>query len=99
MRCRTCRIAHVEEGCAGVIHDKPFISRACSAQNIARRRSGNTRQDRGDFVETTAASETLRQPGEKSPPRTELRRKDAESGAAANLVHLVQQIDDIEAHL
>ena len=50
-------------------------------------------------METSAASETLRQPGEKSPSRTELRRKDAESSAAANLVDLVEQVEDVESHL
>jgi len=49
-------------------------------------------------VKTTPASETLRQPGEKSPPRTKLRGKDPEALAGANLVDLVEQVDDVEAH-
>ena len=43
--------------------------------------------------------EALRHPGENSPAWTELRRKDAEPGAAANLVDLVEQVDDVKAQL
>src|SRR5437867_3327084 len=53
--------------------------------------------DRGDFVETTAASETLRQPGKKGPARTELRVADTDARAVADLVDLVEQVEDVEA--
>ncbi len=39
----------------------------------------------------------LRHPGEDSPARAELRRKDAQARTAANLVHLVEQVDYVKA--
>src|SRR5665213_1297563 len=44
-------------------------------------------------------SKMLRQPGEDSPPRTELRRADADAGAVADFVHLIEQIEHVEPHL
>ena len=48
------------------------------------------------FVEIAALSETLRQSGQECATRTELRRKDAEPGAAADPVGLVEQVEDVE---
>src|ERR1700756_3838773 len=64
---------------------------------MARRQPARRASDHGDFVEIAAASEALRQPGEERAARAELRRKDAEPGAAAYLVDLVEQVDDVEA--
>src|ERR1700739_1801860 len=41
----------------------------------------------------------LRQPGEEGAARAELRSKDAEPGTAANLIDLVEQVDDVKAEL
>ncbi len=43
--------------------------------------------------------EPLRHAGKDSAARAVLRRKDAEPGAAANLVDLVEQVDDVQAQL
>ena len=43
--------------------------------------------------------EALRQPGEESAARAELRGADADPGAVADLVDLVEQVDDVEAQL
>jgi hypothetical protein len=43
--------------------------------------------------------EPLRQPGEERAARTKLRRKDPEPGAAAKLVDLIEQVDDVKAEL
>ena len=43
------------------------------------------------------ASERLRQPDEEAAPRSELRRADADAGAVADLVFLVEQVDHVEA--
>src|SRR6516162_4943235 len=51
------------------------------------------------FVEIAALSETLRQSGQECAARTELRGKDAEPGAAADLVDLVEQVEDVETKL
>src|SRR6516165_1776535 len=45
------------------------------------------------------ALKALGQPGEEGAPRAELRSKDAEPGAAAYLVDLVEQVDDVEPQL
>src|SRR4029077_2139121 len=77
------------KGCAGVVHDNPlpFISRA----------AGNTRPASWRFRGECAASETLRQPGKKGPARTELRVADTDPRAVADLVDLVEQVEDVKA--
>jgi len=66
---------------------------------MAPRRPARRESDRGEFVESAAASETLRQSGQKCAAQAELRREDAEPGTAAHLVDLVEQVDNVEAQL
>jgi hypothetical protein len=40
----------------------------------------------------------LRNTHEEAAPRAVLRRKDADAGAVAKLINLVEQIDDVEPH-
>ena len=51
----------------------------------------------GRSVWITTLSRTLRQTGQECVSRAELRGKDAEPGAYADLVDLIEQIDDVEA--
>jgi hypothetical protein len=62
----------------------------------ARRQPARRDSDRGDFVEIAITSEALRQAGQECAARAELRRKDSEPLAGANLVDLVEQVDHIE---
>ena len=41
-------------------------------------------------------TERLRQPNEEAAPGAELRRADADAGAVADLIVLVEQVDDVE---
>src|SRR5579863_6109434 len=57
-----------------------------------------SRSHRTAINSSTRRSELPRQSTEEPAPRPVLRRKDADAGAAPNLIDLVGRVDDIEAH-
>ena len=57
------------------------------------------RRTKHGIATIAALSETLCQTGQECASRAELWGKDAEPGARADLVDLVEQIDDVEAEI